>query len=164
MIDRTQSVGAKNYDTMLESVRTLISKYNVGPDKTRVSIVSFAGDATVRASLDDPEFHNKVGLNDLIDDMKTEDKLGNPTRTDVALEVVNNEVFTVENGDRPDSPDVMIVFTDGGKHEDSKSYSEILPPLVVCGTKNDLDFLNVIISRTTTQSVLESVNRLESFG
>ena len=132
VIDRTASVGASNYDTMLESVRTLVSKYDVGPDKTHISIVTFAGDAKVRASLDDPKFQNKKGLNDLIDDMIANDKLGNPTRTDIAMEVVDKEVFTAKNGDRPESPNVMIVFTDGGKYKKSKPYSEVLPPLEVC--------------------------------
>ena len=135
MIDQTKSVGDDNYATMLESVRTLISKYNIGPDKTHISIVTFAGEAEVRASLDDARFQSQKGLNDLIDEMKANDRLGNPTRTDLALEVVSNEVFTVESGDRPDSPNVMIVFTDGGKHENSKPYSEVIPPLVVCLTK-----------------------------
>ncbi|KAL9970174.1 hypothetical protein ACROYT_G022504 [Oculina patagonica] len=153
VIDRTESVGASNYNTMLESVRTLISKYNVGPDKTHISIVTFAGDATVRASLDDSRFHNKEGLNNLIDEMEANDKLGNPTRTDIALEVVNNEVFTAKNGDRPESPNVMIVFTDGGKHENSKPYSEVLPPL----KKKGVHRVAVGIGRKIEQAELEII-------
>ncbi|KAL9970173.1 hypothetical protein ACROYT_G022503 [Oculina patagonica] len=153
VIDRTESVGASNYDTMLESVRTLISKYDVGPDKTHISIVTFAGDATVRASLDDPRFQSKKGLNDLIDEMKAKDKLGNPTRTDIALEVVNNEVFTAKNGDRPESPDVMIVFTDGGKHKKSKPYRKVLPPL----EKKGIHRVAVGIGKKIKQDELETI-------
>ena len=134
-IDKTKSVGADNYATMLESVRTLISKYDVGPDKTHISIVTFAGNADVRASLDDARFHSQKGLNDLIDEMEDKDKLGSPTRTDIALKVVNKEVFTVGNGDRPDSPNVLIVFTDGATHRRSKPYSKVIPPLEVCLAK-----------------------------
>lgn len=116
---------------MLESVRTLISKYHVGPDKTRVSIVTYHNKGQVRASFDDAKYQSQKGLNDLLDEMKAKDKLGNPTRTDIALEVVNKEVFNTKNGDRPDSPNVMIVFTDGATHKKSKPYSQVLPPLVV---------------------------------
>ena len=131
VIDQTKSVGEDNYDTMLESVRKLISKYNVGPDKTRISIVTYHKTGQVRASFDDTKYQNQEGLNKLLDEMIANDKLGNPTRTDIALEVVNNEVFNAKNGDRPDSPNVMIVFTDGATHKSSKPYSEVLPPLVV---------------------------------
>ena len=116
---------------MLESVRTLISKYHVGPDKTRISIVTYHNNAKVRVSFDDAKLQSQKGLNDLLDEMKAKDKLGNPTRTDIALEVVNKEVFNTKNGDRPDSPNVMIVFTDGATHKKSKPYSQVLPPLVV---------------------------------
>ena len=139
MIDKTKSLRASNYAAMLESVRTLISKYDVGPDKTHIAIVTFAGKATVRASLDEEKFQNQKGLNDLIDDMKANDKLARPTRPDLALEAVN-EVFSIGNGDRPDSPNVMIFFTDGGKHKHSKPYSEVIPPLEVCFIKSFMLF------------------------
>ena len=63
--------------------------------------------------------------------MKARDKLGGITRTDLALETVGNEVFTTTIGDRPNSPNVMIVFTEGVTHKKSKPYSEVLTPLVV---------------------------------
>ena len=131
VIDQTKSVGEENYDKMMESIRMLISKYKVGPDNDHVAIVTFAGQAKVRANLDDPKYHSISGLNDLITEMEHNDVLGSPTRTDIALDLVNKEVFTEANGDRPDSPDILIVFTDGGKHETSQPYSAVLPPLVV---------------------------------
>ena len=116
---------------MLEAVRTLISKFNVGPRKTRFSIVTYDKKAQVRVSFKETAKQNKNALNNLLDSMKAQDRLGNPTRTDLALETVSNEVFTTANGDRPNAPNVMIVFTDGATHKSSKPYSEVLPPLVV---------------------------------
>ena len=124
-------MGKANYKKMLESVRTLISKYNVGPTKTRISIVTYDKKAQVRVSFKELEKQNKNALNSVLDSMKARDKLGGVTRTDLALETVGNQVFTTANGDRPNSPNVMIVFTDGGTHKKSKPYSEVLPPLVV---------------------------------
>ena len=63
--------------------------------------------------------------------MKKKDNLGNPTRTDNALKVVGEDVFNEKNGDRPESPNVMIIFTDGGTHKSSKPYSTVLPTLEV---------------------------------
>ena len=116
---------------MLETVRTLISKYNVGPDETRISITTFAGEAYIRVSLDDEEYQSQQGFNKLIDNMIKKDKLIYVTRTDVALETVGKDVFNTNNGDRPDAPNVMILFTDGGTNKDSKPYDEVLQPLVV---------------------------------
>ena len=131
VIDRTKSVGIDNYKTMMDSVRLLISKFNVGPENDHIAILTFAGRTQVRAHLGDSKFHSVRGLSELISTMKTHDVLGSSTRTDIALDTVNKLVFTPENGDRPDSPDILIVFTDGGKHPDSAPYSAVLPPLEV---------------------------------
>ena len=116
---------------MLESVKSLIDKYDVGDEKTHFSIVTYSGDAKVRVGLDDKEYHSKEALKKLLDEMKKSDKLGNPTRTDKALKTVGEEVFVEENGDRPESPNIMIVFTDGNTHNSSKSYDTVIPILQV---------------------------------
>ena len=131
VIDQTKSVGADNYDAMLDSVMALISQYDVGEDKTHFSIVTYAKDAQVRVSFDDLKYQSKAALRALIEEMKEKDKLGNPTRTDNALKVVGEDVFNEKNGDRPESPNVMIIFTDGGTHKSSKPYSTVLPTLEV---------------------------------
>ena len=131
VIDQTKSVGADNYDAMLDSVMALISQYDVGEDKTHFSIVTYAKDAQVRVSFDDLKYQSKAALRALIEEMKKKDKLGNPTRTDNALKVVGEKVFDEKNGDRPESPNVMIIFTDGGTHKSSKPYSTVLPTLEV---------------------------------
>lgn len=116
---------------MLDSIKDLISQYDVGEDKTHFSIVTYAGDAEVRVSLNDPKYHNKEELLKLLDKMKATDKLGSPTRTDKALKIVGEEVFVEKNGDRPKSPNIMIIFTDGGTHKSSKPYNTVIPTLEV---------------------------------
>ncbi|XP_027051590.1 sporozoite surface protein 2-like [Pocillopora damicornis] len=129
VIDQTKSVGADNYDAMLDSVMALISQYDIGEEKTHFSIVTYAKGAKVRVSFDNLKHQNKAALRALIEKMKKKDKLGNPTRTDNALKVVGEDVFNEKNGDRPESPNVMIIFTDGGTHKSSKPYSTVLPTL-----------------------------------
>ena len=131
VIDQTRSVGESNYDKMLDSVKSLIDKYDVGEDKTHFSIVTYARKAKVRVSLDDPKYHSKKALKNLLDEMKEIDKLGNPTRTDIALKTVGEEVFVAENGDRPESPNIMIIFTDGNTHISSEDYDTVIPALEV---------------------------------
>ena len=131
VIDQTRSVGKENYDTMLDSVKSLIDKYDVGDSETHFSIVTYDKDAKVRVSLNDKEYHSKEALQNLLDEMKENDKLGSPTRTDKALKIVGEEVFVEENGDRSESPNVMIVFTDGNTHKSSEPYDTVIPTLQV---------------------------------
>ena len=141
VIDQTKSVGERNYDKMLDSIKSLIDKYDVGEDKTHFSIVTYAKNAKVRVSLDDPKYHSNEALNKKLDEMKENDKLGSPTRTDTALKTVGEEVFDSWNGDRPGSPNIMIVFTDGNTHKSSKPYDTVIPTLevrirILCTTAN----------------------------
>ena len=121
----------ENYDKMLDSIKSLIYKYDVGKDKTHFSIVTYAKRATVRVSFNDSKYHSKEALKDLLDDMKANDKLGSPTRTDVAMKTVGKEVFGAENGDRTESPNIMIVFTDGNTHKTSDPYNTVISALEV---------------------------------
>ena len=53
------------------------------------------------------------------------------TRTDKALEMAWYEMFKPGKGERPDVPDVLLVFTDGRTNPGSKPYEDVLKPLVV---------------------------------
>ncbi|KAJ7385872.1 hypothetical protein OS493_013908 [Desmophyllum pertusum] len=127
VIDRTTSIGAANYDAMLDSIMTLISKYDVGENKTHFAIVTYAFNAEVRVSLDDVKYHSQEALREGIEEMKAKDKLIHRTRTDKALKKVCDEVFVPEKGDRPESPNVLILFTDGGTRKTSAPYGTVLP-------------------------------------
>lgn len=53
-------------------------------------------------------------------------------RTDRALELAAEEFFGWEDsGDRPDKPNVLLVFTDGDTNDGSKPFSHVTPPLDV---------------------------------
>ena len=124
-------MGVQNYDLMLDAVKKLVSKFKVGEDQTHFSIITYAGDPELRVKLNDKKYHSNDALQKFLDDMKNNDKLGSPTRTDKALKMVGEDVFVSENGDRPKSPNIMIIFTDGGTHKSSESYDTVLPKLEV---------------------------------
>ena len=118
---------------MLDSIMTLISKYDVGENKTHFAIVTYAFNAEVRVSLDDVKYHSQEALREGIEEMKAKDKLIHRTRTDKALKKVCDEVFVPEKGDRPESPNVLILFTDGGTRKTSAPYGTVLP---ACEVRN----------------------------
>ena len=130
VIDQTKSIGKKNFLKMKAFVESLVDKYDVSEDHTHISIMTYAGDPTIHNTLADTKYHSKASLKKLIENIPN--KLGSPTRTDKALEAARDKVFTAENGDRPDAPNVMIVLTDGGTQKrKSTPYEKITPGLDV---------------------------------
>ena len=70
----------------------------------------------------DTKYYSLEAWSQLIQEMKKTDKLGAPTRTDRALRMVCENVFVPENGDRPESPNVLILLTDGNTHKASEPF------------------------------------------
>lgn len=99
-------------------------------DKTRFAIVTFAANASVRIPFSGVDYQTQKKLSKELQQIK-KDKLGNPTRTDRALELAGREVFVESNWDRPDAQGVLVVLTDGKTHTDSKAFDEVLKPIKV---------------------------------
>ena len=73
---------------------------------------------------------NMSRLQQALTDMRG-DQLGKPTRTDRALIKTATDVFNEKNGDRLNSPDVMILITDGKCHPKSVPLNKAVEPLIV---------------------------------
>ena len=131
VLDRTRSLKKKFFRIMLNAVKKLIALYNVAPDKTRISIMTFSGKARVHVGLGDAAKQNEDALFQQIDKMMKNPRLKPPTMADVALRALDKKVFVESKGDRPGSPDVMIMFTDGGKNVASEDYAVAAAPLEV---------------------------------
>jgi Mg-chelatase subunit ChlD len=56
---------------------------------------------------------------------------GGWTRTDKALEMASDVLFTSAGGDRSDKENILLVFTDGKTNPGSKTYTQVLRPLQV---------------------------------
>ena len=132
VIDSTKSVGKKNFETLKDFVEDLIDFYDVRQQGTHISIMTYANQPTVHNYLGDSKYYSKESLKKLVNDIPN--KLGNPTRTDRALEAVRDDVFTKKNGDRSGVNNVMIVLTDGSTHKRSTRYEDITPGLDVSTT------------------------------
>ena len=129
-IDQTKSVMMKNYQTMMENMKTFLGYFPISKEKTNFAIVTFNRKATVRVSFKDEVSKNMSLLQQVLTDMKS-DQLGKPTRTDKALITTATDVFNEKNGDRPNSPDVMVLITDGRSHPESLPLDEAVEPLKV---------------------------------
>jgi len=56
---------------------------------------------------------------------------GGGTRTDLALEMAANQIFSPSGGDRGDAGNVLVALTDGKTSSSSKKYKDVLSPLQV---------------------------------
>ena len=97
-----------------------IKKFHPAPDADHFGLITFHNKAKLVFNLADPRYHNK---NQLLNKVSREPiKLELETRTDLALKMANNTLFTEEGGDRPDKPNVMIVVTDGRPTHPNKQF------------------------------------------
>ena len=65
------------------------------------------------------------------------------TATDKALKLASSELFTESGGDRPDKPNVLLIFTDGKADLETEPFSTVLPPLKV--------ILTVVVNKGVTK-------------
>ena len=111
VIDETRSISSSNLFIVLNAAREMSELFFRSVEDIRFSIISFAKEAAIRVRFSDPQ--DKESLKRKFEEMKSDTRT-KPTRLDKALEKVN-EAFS-DPGNRVDSPDVMIIFTDGKTH------------------------------------------------
>ena len=83
--------------------------FKIGEDDTRIGIVTFSNYGVARMKLN--QIYDEVRLKDATNDYIWYG--GGRTNTKEGLRIMREELFTEENGDRPDIPNVAIVITDG---------------------------------------------------
>ena len=106
MLDASGSIGSTNFVTMKNFVKTIISNFEIGTDKTRVGVIRFSSSASVVIPLG--SINNASLLNTSITNIYY---IGLGTATHLAL----NLLITAFNNSRTSEgvPRVAIVFTDG---------------------------------------------------
>ena len=102
---------------------------DLGFDATHTGIILFAKNPTVLNTFDDSDYYSNEALHYLISSIN--DTLGDRTFIDRALVAANEKLFTVEGGDRPEFPNVLVLLTDGRTNPQSRNFSEIVPLLKV---------------------------------
>ena len=129
IVDISKSVGIKNLPSLRKSLDRLVDMFNISSKGTHMGMILFSGKAELHFNFSNTKFHDPASVKKEISNIT---KLIYGTRTDRALIMANNELFTAAGGDRPDKPNVLLVFTDGKPSRRSKPFSETIPPLEVC--------------------------------
>ena len=130
-IDSSGSIGEKNYYTVLDFAKTVVSSLNVGP-QTRVGIETFADDRTLQFNLN--SFEDKDTLINAISFPYTRGS----TNTAAALKFMNENMFKDQSGDRSDIKNVAIVITDGESIDRKETFQ-----MAVEARKNDIEIIAI---------------------
>ena len=126
-MDKSQSVKIPNLKKVITFLGELVKQFDPAPDADHFGFITFNKQANLVFNFKDSRYHDKDAL---LEKLASEPiQLALKTRTDLALEMARDELFTVAGGDRPDKPNVMIVLTDGkpthpNKKFDFKAFAE----------------------------------------
>ena len=129
IVDKTKSLGVANFLLLKGFLLEVVDAMNIGPNATHTAIMTFSKKAKVLSTFADKQFYSSDAVHQLIDEMPI--TLGEGTFIDKALITANKTLFTEKGGDRPNYPNVLILFTDGMTNPKSQPLSQITPLLKV---------------------------------
>ena len=105
------SIRKKYIKKVIEFLKGLLKKFNPAADKDHFGLITFNKQANLVFDFANSDYYN---MNQLLNKISREPKTRKwGTRTDLALELARDKLFTKAGGDRPDKPNVMLVLTDG---------------------------------------------------
>ena len=128
IMDRSGSVGKDNFEKAKQFVISLVHKLQISSHGTRIGVIPYHSDAQVAVKFADVAHQTPGAMTTLIEGIPYTSGM---TRTDVAIELANDQLFTKAGGLRSDKPNVLIVMTDGHTNAGSKPYKTVLAPLKV---------------------------------
>jgi len=114
-----------NFNIILNFITNILDRLPLGFNDTRVAEVTFSTTAQVYFELN--TFYN-ASRAQLYTAIRASPYQGSYTNTSGALRLLRTDVFTLQNGDRPDVPNVCIIITDGLSNIDS---NETIPEAVL---------------------------------
>ena len=132
IVDVSVSIGKSHLPAVKEALQSLVDKFDISVKGTHMGVITFSREAHMLFSFADIEFQNKTAAKKIISEIN---HLHYQTRTDKALIMADQELFTEAGGDRPDKHDVLVVFTDGKPtpKRGYKGFDVTVPPLLVSG-------------------------------
>jgi receptor-type tyrosine-protein phosphatase Q len=101
ILDNSGSVGYNNFQRMKSFVKDLTDFYKLGPDETRVSVMSFASSARIHIAFS-AYFSDKRRFDSAVDSISY---TGGGTATATALNLAYSDMFTTRYGMRNSGKD-----------------------------------------------------------
>lgn len=122
------SVGRINFNISKKFVLALVNSMKIAPNTSHLALMVYSVKPTILVNFKDLDKQNPAVIKDIL---KHYGRLGRKTFTDKAIKEAGKVMFTFEEGDRPDKPDILVVLTDGRTNTNSQPYDEVNKPLRV---------------------------------
>ncbi|XP_078352821.1 coadhesin-like [Oculina patagonica] len=111
VLDKSSSVTKPNLKKVITFLKKLVKNFNPAPEADHFGFITFHKKANLVFTFADSQYHD---MDELLKKIASEPiQMELHTRTDLALTMARDKLFTAAGGDRPDKPNVMIVLTDG---------------------------------------------------
>ena len=104
-------MGKRNLIRLKRSLASFVDLFDVSAPGTHVGMITFNEDAKLLFDFKDHRYHSVDQLKEAIKEIPLKLKL--ESRTDLALTLAKERLFSLEGGDRPDVPNALIILTDG---------------------------------------------------
>lgn len=108
ILDGSQSLSEENFEKLKNFTKSIVEKYGVSKSGPHIAVVEFSKEPAIAIKLDD--HFETANLKMAIDNIKPSGNL--QVKTDEALRVVVNDVFSSEAGGRSSVPKIVILVTD----------------------------------------------------
>ncbi len=108
LVDSSGSIQRNNWQSVLNFMKRIVQDYTIGPNNVRVGVAIFGNDVQ-------PMFHlNRYSRkSDILTAIDRIPYLDQSTNTPAAIRYMRTTMFSPQNGDRPNAPNIAIIITDG---------------------------------------------------
>ncbi|XP_045165576.2 uncharacterized protein LOC123529337 [Mercenaria mercenaria] len=112
VIDSSESVGAANWELLIDFVQSVIRNSDVDDGSTRIALEVYRHNVSMEF-----KFSNYGMSSSMIEHVKKIKYVRGSTNTGLALEEMREKIFVPKAGDRPNVPDIAVVILDGSSDD-----------------------------------------------
>ncbi|XP_048588340.1 uncharacterized protein LOC5512415 isoform X2 [Nematostella vectensis] len=149
VVHTSDSVSDEDFTSLKDFVAKIAGQYEVSQLGTHIGLITYSSTPKVEFSLNDERFYNPETIDSTIKALKVS---GSGTRTDLALEMAYNKLFSAAGGNRDNKPNTLILVTDSRSDEGSKSFKDVVAPLlanhvrvIVVGVGKFIDYKELLL-------------------
>ncbi|KAJ8016527.1 hypothetical protein DPEC_G00008170 [Dallia pectoralis] len=135
LVDGSWSIGRTNFRRVRDFLEGLVVPFQIGPDRVQIALSQYSGDPRTEWQL-----NNFTTREQLLEAVRNFRYKGGNTFTGQALLHVLEENLREESGARPDTPQFLILLTDGKSQDDAIAAANRLKAagveIIAVGVKN----------------------------
>ena len=109
-------------ETAIDFLVKLVDVFNAAPDQDHFGVVTFNKKAYTEFTFKDVAKENEAQVKKRISEISK--MLAFQTRTDLGMIAARENLFSLNGGDRPDKPNILIFLTDGKPTSQPRPFKE----------------------------------------